>query len=268
MRKATFFYLLRRGLLGAGGFVRDGLVMAANHFTRSGLTHPAQGSAEFDGSSDYIDLDDALNFTTESITLSFWVNTTSTSSSMVLSRRKSGVAGYEFGIDANGKVSFYIDDGTDNAYDTPNSSAVNDGDWYYISFVVDRDDDKVYRYIDGSNSGTNTSISSIDSLQQNVQHTLIGARWNDGTPGDYYNGNLANVAIWNRALTSDEINAVMWKGYQSLTDNEKSGLQAWYSLDDVAAPSATLATMEALAVDKDATIENKAAVTAAINALS
>ena len=84
----------------------------------------------------------------------------------------------------------------------------------------------------------------------------------------YMNGNLANVAIWNRALSSDEINAVMWKGYQSLTDNEKSGLQAWYSLDDVASPAASLATMEALAVDKDATIENKAAITAAINALS
>ena len=54
MRKATFFYLLRRGLLGAGGFVRDGLVMAASKFKLSGITHPAQGSAEFDGSSDYI----------------------------------------------------------------------------------------------------------------------------------------------------------------------------------------------------------------------
>jgi hypothetical protein len=33
-------------------------------------------------------------------------------------------------------------------------------------------------------------------------------------------GNLANVAIWNRALTSDEINSVMWKGYDSLTSEK------------------------------------------------
>ncbi len=51
--KGYFFYLLRRGLLGAGGFVRDGLVMAASKLI-IGITHPAQGSAEFDGSSDYI----------------------------------------------------------------------------------------------------------------------------------------------------------------------------------------------------------------------
>ena len=60
----------------------------------------------------------------------------------------------------------------------------------------------------------------------------------------------------------------MWKGYQSLSDSEKSGLQAWYSLDDITSPAASLANMEQLATDKNATIENKAAVTAAINALS
>ena len=97
---------------------------------------------------------------------------------------------------------------------------------------------------------------------------LIGAAYFNNAIGDYWPGNLANVAIWNRALSSDEINSVMWKGYDALEASEKNGLQAWYSLDDVASPSASLATMEALAVDKDATIENKAAITAAINALS
>ena len=35
---------------------REGLVMF-NKFTTAGISHPAQGSAEFDGSSDYIQLD-------------------------------------------------------------------------------------------------------------------------------------------------------------------------------------------------------------------
>ena len=81
-------------------------------------------------------------------------------------------------------------------------------------------------------------------------------------------GNLANVAIWNRALSSDEINSVMWKSYEALSGAESNGLQAWYSLDDITSPAASLANMEQLATDKNATIENKAAVTAAINALS
>ena len=60
----------------------------------------------------------------------------------------------------------------------------------------------------------------------------------------------------------------MWKPYQALNATESNGLQAWYSLDDIASPTASLATMEQLATDKDATIENKAAITAAINQLS
>jgi hypothetical protein len=268
MRKAQFFYLLRRGLLSGGlNFIKEGLVMASK-FTTQGLSFPSTGSAEFNGTSDFIDLDDALNFTTESLTISFWVNTTQTISSLIVTRRKSGVSGYEFGLDANGKVSFYIDDGSDNAYDTADSLSVNDGVWRYITFIVDRDDNKVYRYVDGSNSGTNTSISAIGSLQQDTQHTLISGRWNDGTPSDYFNGNLANVAIWNRALSSDEINSVMWKSYEGLEGAESNGLKAWYSLDDITSPAASLANMEQLATDKNATIENKAAITAAINALS
>ena len=69
-------------------------------------------------------------------------------------------------------------------------------------------------------------------------------------------------------MSSDEINSVMWKSYDGLTPSETNGLQAWYSLDDITSPAASLANMEQLAADKDATIENKAAVTAAINALS
>ena len=79
---------------------------------------------------------------------------------------------------------------------------------------------------------------------------------------------FSNVAFWNRALSSDEINSVMWKSYEGLNDSEENGLQAWYSLDDISSPAASLANMEQLATDKNATIENKAAITAAVNALS
>ena len=55
MKQSTFYYLLRRGLLKSMSVVKEGLVMF-NKFTTAGITHPAQGSAEFDGSSDYIDM--------------------------------------------------------------------------------------------------------------------------------------------------------------------------------------------------------------------
>ena len=50
---------------------------------------------------------------------------------------------------------------------------------------------------------------------------------------EYFSGNLANVAIWNRALTSDEINSVMNKSYDDLNASETKGLVSWYALDDI-----------------------------------
>ena len=256
MRKATFFYLLRRGLLtGAGGFIRDGLVMASKFITQ-GLTHPAQGSAEFDGSSDYIQLDTPFSYTNH--TIAAWVYAGATpSNSMVIFDQRDG-AGDGITLSFSSSNSIKVDLNAVNY----SSGAKTLKEWYFVSATYDGTTGKIY--VDGSLDVSQATSQTISTTTDAV----IGKKSYSGSSYTNFNGNLANVAIWNRALSSDEINSVMWKGYQSLTDNEKSGLQAWYSLDDVASPAASLATMEALAVDKDATIENKAAVTAAINALS
>jgi hypothetical protein len=60
----------------------------------------------------------------------------------------------------------------------------------------------------------------------------------------------------------------MWKPYQALSATESNGLQAWYSLDDITSPAASLANMEQLATDKTLVIENANAITSAINKLS
>ena len=253
MRKATFFYLLRRGLLtGAGGFIRDGLVMASKFITQ-GLTHPAQGSAEFDGVSDYIQLDTPFSYTNHTIAAWVYVNNTATQK-FIFDNRDADNDGIRLTSPSNETILYSI-----NAADVSTSTSYAN-EWVYAVGTYDGTTQKLY---------VNGSLLSSQATSQTISTTT------DATigrisylSGEFMNGNLANVAIWNRALSSDEINSVMWKGYDALEASEKSGLQAWYSLDDVASPSASLATMEALAVDKDATIENTAAITAAINALS
>jgi hypothetical protein len=80
----------------------------------------------------------------------------------------------------------------------------------------------------------------------------------------YWDGNLANVAIWNRALTSDEINSVMWKQYEEISTSERNGLQAWYSLDSVD----TFADWYTYAQNQGAVIEGRTCVDNALNALA
>ena len=244
--------------------------MANRFLSPPKLSFPANASAEFNGTSDYIqtpNLDSVLG------TFSCWLYTPTeiTSSSdgktiidfdkdnsenvIVLGSFSSAMSGEVISIGGfNG--SYW------RSYTTSNIPA----GWHYLTITYPSAN--TYQiYLDGS--ALNTLKAGTSHIQIVTQETIIGGRMDDGnTFTNGFNGNLANVAIWNRALSSDEINSVMFKSIDGLTPSELSGLQAWYSLDDVASPAASLASMEQLAADKDATIENKAAVTAAINALS
>jgi hypothetical protein len=173
---------------------------------------------------------------------------------MIFDNRESGTDGLAVFYGSGDKIFIRIN--STFIYTTPTYQE----EWIFISGTYDGTTHKLY--INGSLEASASISQTIDT----ARNARIGLRTD--VVGDYFKGNLANVAIWNRALSSDEINSVMWKSYEGLTDSEENGLKAWYSLDDITSPAASLANMEQLATDKDATIENKAAITAAINALS
>ena len=251
MKQSQFYYLLRRGLFKGASIVKEGLVMF-NKFTTAGISHPAQGSAAFDGASDYIQLDTPFSYTNH--TIAAWVYLPDTyAANYVFDQRDGNNDGFNMLVFQD-KLFYQLNDS-----DVSNTISI-ENEWAHL--VCQYNGTTQATYLNGSLLGSTSTSQTISTTND----ATIGK---ESVASNYYlNGNLANVAIWNRALSSDEINSVMWKNYDALEASEKSGLQAWYSLDDVASPSASLATMEALAVDKDATIENTAAITAAINALS
>ena len=274
MKQSQFYYLLRRGLFSAGSaIIKNGLVMF-NKFTTAGLNFPAQGSAEFDGASDYVTMGDVLNQGTGNATYSFWAYAKADDGGQCVLAKSIGgslVANYGFltGVFLNGNVYYFTNDDVSGNYYAGYASHDGLNDWQYISFVVDKSKADVGIYINGSSAAvtkvyTGKDLDNVGNVT-NTKPLIIGA---ESDLSNKFDGNLANVAIWNRALSSDEINSVMWKSYEALSGAESNGLQAWYSLDDITSPAASLANMEQLAADKDATIENKAAITAAINALS
>ena len=247
-------------------YVKDGLVMANRFLTPPKLSHPAQGSAEFNGSSDYIQVKDdgkGSAFETQEFTIGAWFYLDSMTNDFIIwsydftsqsapyyaqhLRVSTGVNKLFFGFNQSG---------TFEGLDGGNALSLNK--WYYATATYKSGEQKIY--IDGSQVGSESNVGTITYYNQEV--------WIGRSNYAYANGNLANVAIWNRALSSDEINSVMWKSYEALSGTESNGLQAWYSLDDITSPAASLANMQQLATDKNATIENTAAITAAINSLS
>ena len=263
MKQSQFYYLLRRGLFSAGSaIIKSGLVMF-NKFTTAGLSFPAQGSADFDGASDFITSDSLPITDFTNFTMSGWfyisqnsvsnhllgfTNTTTATPIAILESNTNGFIRFNYRTDAGYLTS------TD-------SDSISLNKWYFVTATKEAGNVKIY--LDGSLNASDTLSDTAITINTFCVGALIRT-----TNVNFLDGNLANVAIWNRALSSDEINSVMWKPVQALTATESNGLQAWYSLDDIASPTASLASMEQLATDKDATIENKAAITAAVNSLS
>ena len=215
----------------------------------SGITSPSNGSAEFNGTSDYIQLNDPFSHTNH--TIAAWVNmNTQSSTALIFDNRDGDDDGLRFLL-SFGENFFY----SVNASDLSDNSQPTD-EWIYFVGTYDGTTQKLYK--NGSLLSTATTSQSVSTT---TDATIGRVSY---TNSSYYNGNLANVAIWNRALSSDEINSVMWKQYEEISTSERNGLQAWYSLDSVD----TFADWYTYAQNQGAVIEGRTCVDNALNALA
>lgn len=56
-------------------------------------------------------------------------------------------------------------------------------------------------------NGTSATLNTTSRSVSGVNRLVIGARWNT-TLGGYFNGRLAEIAVWNAALNTDEVNSL------------------------------------------------------------
>jgi len=210
-----------------------------SYFTNSALEFPALGSAEFNGTSDYIQLDTLNDYSGYTgLTISTWMYSGDLTSNKTIASNWGDNANNNFGwliftgqfVDY--RVSWLVSGDGTNYNRLDNGTNLNGNQWYYVTCVWESGSAKIY--IDGSLDGSDTSAVPT-SIYGTDFPTIIGADF-DGSGESLtrtFEGNLANVAIWNRALHPDEINSIMWKSYSDLNAVDKNGLQAWYALDDI-----------------------------------
>jgi hypothetical protein len=215
---------LRPKAEGAARPVQDGLVLADN-FRKSpvndelGLTFPSNGSAVFNGTSDYIQLPDPFSNTNHTIAAWCYANDTA-GNKFVFDNRDVADDGIFLRQTASEQFAYSLNDIALLSTD----SFLNE--WVFVSISYDGSNAKLY--VNGSLDQSTATSKTINT----TTNAVIGARaFSSKTL--YWDGNLANVAIWNRALTSDEINTAMWASYDQLPNSIKVGLQAWYALDNI-----------------------------------
>ena len=160
---------------------------------------------QFDGASSYIDCGTGPSLAgTTDFTVEAWVNTTNSATGVVVQQRSTGGYNgeYQLEVNANGTVYFTVYGGGASAFgfSSPASGKyVNDGNWHHIAATRSGTNGTIY--IDGAAvaTGSGTNLAPLDATIK----TFIGADQRGSS--SYFNGSIADVAIYSHAVSAVNI---------------------------------------------------------------
>ncbi len=207
----------------AGGLVADDSVAVNDGDLVNGPVWTAGvvgGALDFDGVDDYVVTGREIS---DSFTISFWMNTTSTGTEVgVQWYDGSGLVDAEqtlwvgdFGVSLLGdNIAFGIGDPV-NHVDTTiiSTSAVNDGLWNYVTATRSAETGEITLYINGVQEAQTTA--NLESL---IDTNFI--RFGSIQTGTYfYDGLLDEIKIYDRDLSDQEV----YNLYRSVENNDPTG---------------------------------------------
>lgn len=165
-------------------------------------TDPKIGShaGSFDGSNDYIEIKNASVLNPGAITVETWAKSNATTwnnTGYLISKRDAYILSP---ISGTKEIRFYI---------------YADGAWRYVAYNDTNLDITQWHHYAGTFDGLNLNVY-IDGVKQSTFYSgsmnpvdtgSLYFGWDDGQSARYFNGLLDEVAIYNRALTDEEIQA-------------------------------------------------------------
>jgi hypothetical protein len=183
----------------------------------------------FDLTSEYVQLPNSFNIPNSgSLTTTAWVRTTD-AYGPVLALRNSGNTRPIWGmyIGNNGAtdnaghfIPLMRHDGTNTFTEFTSTAAINDGTWHHVALVLDRANDQYVAYVDGTaytvgyTSNTGTSFNNQLAIGGELRWVLENRHGNDER---FLSGDIDDVRIYNRALTSSDISALYASGIYDCT---------------------------------------------------
>jgi hypothetical protein len=168
-----------------------------------GYTASNGGVMTFDGINDYVSLPDSSILQPSNITISTWFKINQYGTNYVYGNAnacliRKGMYGYEISVRQDGKliVFAYSDTNNQNQYLI---DSINLNTWYNVVLTFGNSQMKVYI----NNSLVGTYATSTNSIVYGGGGISIGKQG----PWDiyYFNGNIGQTMVYNRALTSTEI---------------------------------------------------------------
>ena len=220
-------------------YVKDNLKLYLNFTSNKSdtLKFPCEGSTSFDGSDDGIDTGNIFSGGETQATFSAWIwaDETGTSTDKLVGQTDESSNAADpfiiFWVHSSNAIQFWFSDGGGTNYRYIASSAVTANTWHHLACTADLSTGVLKMYVDGVDLGltVNNNASPPSSVAANTTTNYIGQGRSTG--GDMWKGKVANMAIWTRVLSIEEINPVMRKSYSQLGSVEKTSLVSWWALD-------------------------------------
>ncbi len=204
-------------MLGLGNLLSKGKV----------LGFPNKYSFNFDASNDYLDCGNPTDLQiTGAMSISAWVKTSTTDFKMIVSKDDgSSNRNWHLKTESNGYVRFQLWSGGSMSNSTGDIN-IADGDWHHIA-VTYNPSTAIKIYVDGTLDENDTSsiASSIDNDTVNLNIGRIAS-------GNYFNGDIDEVAIWNAVLSDSDITKLTSKPLNlskatSYDTDRTSNLKLW-----------------------------------------
>ncbi len=191
-------------------------------------------SIYFDGATDYVNMDDALNLNTTNFTISAWIKRgVSSANTSILSKRDAAYTeGYDFKITSTGRFEMSWKNGTTQTITSDVVIPVNE--WHQVAVIYSGATANLY--IDGVLDKTASLTAPISTTQL----FNIGAA---DKSTSFFEGNIDEVRIWDTALSIGQLHYIMNQEIedvsnfvdgstipQTITNNEVSSIP-WANLE-------------------------------------
>jgi len=183
---------------------------------QTGTNCKAGSCLSFNGSTNSIQVPDAsiLNFGAGDFSVIAWVKLNNSNSMRFVNKwLNSSVVGWIFdgnetttGTNQPGYLRFRMGDGTHN-FDYAANGNLNNGNWHNIAVTLSRSSTTGLKlYVDGQQIGTSQDPTAVTGSVS--ASTPFGIGVIPSILGSYFNGNIDEVRLYNRALSATEVSDI------------------------------------------------------------
>lgn len=223
----------------------------SNHFTEGGVAKlNSDGilsrAVKLDGVNDFLNTpdDDSLDITSD-LTISIWMRSngeladSGVYGGLIGKTNFSGTVTYGLKV-FNSSYEFLIRQ-SDGTYIRARKNVlpkIVDGKWHHIVGVANSTNGSVQLYVDGILQTDSIDMTWDGSIASTTQNLVMGRGYAD----DYFNGTLDEAAIWDRSLSSGEIQELYRRGANRIKYQVRSCSDPTCSTEEFMGPNGTSET--------------------------